>query len=101
MKRRHLAFLVVAIFASLGAQERTPNFIVNAPTPAVAKQIAQYAEHYRKQKAIEWLGREMPTWPQPCPLHVTVSMEPPSGATSFSFGGGGVQWQKMEIQGPL
>jgi hypothetical protein len=101
MKRRYLAFLAFAVFSSLGAQERSTNFVVNAATPAVAKQVAQYAEHYRKQKAIEWLGHEMPNWPQPCPLTVTVSMEPPSGATSFSFGAGHVQWQKMEIQGPL
>ncbi|MFO0965770.1 MAG: hypothetical protein U0793_09335 [Gemmataceae bacterium] len=101
MKRRFLPLLALVVFSSLGAQERTTNFVINAPTPAIAKQVAQYAEYYRKTKAIEWLGREMPNWPQPCPLTVTVTLEPPSGATSFSFGGGQVQWQKMEIQGPL
>jgi len=101
MNRRILGFVLLAAYFSMGAQVRTPNFVVSAPTPAIAQQVGQYAEHYRKEKAIAWLGKEMPPWPQPCPLHVTVSMEPPSGATSFSFGGGRVQWQKMEIQGPL
>lgn len=101
MKRRTLGIVLLLAYFSLGAQYRTTNFVVTAPTPAIAQQVGQYAEHYRKEKAIEWLGQEMPNWPQPCPLQVTVSMEPPSGATSFSFGGGRVQWQKMEINGPL
>jgi hypothetical protein len=44
----------------------------------------------------------MPPWPEPCPLYVTVTAEPPSGETSFSFGAqGGVLGQKMKIRGPL
>src|SRR5205823_3113945 len=70
MRRRFLPALVLAVFASLGAQQRTPNFVVSAPTQQIAQQIGQYAEHYRKQKAVEWLGQEMPNWPQPCPLQV-------------------------------
>src|SRR6267378_23698 len=101
MKRRYLGLVVLAVFSAMGAQQRSPNFIVNAPTPEIAQQLAQYAEHYRREKAIEWLGQEMPPWPQPCPLYATVCMEPPSGATSFSFGAGRVQWMKMEIRGPL
>lgn len=85
----------------MGAQYRTTNFIVIAQDAQVAKQVGDYAEVYRKDKAIMWLGQEMPTWPQPCPLQVTVSMEGPSGATSFHFGAGRVQSMKMEIQGPL
>src|SRR5262249_25675037 len=34
-------------------------------------------------------------------LYVQVTMEPPSGATSFQFGQGQVMSMKMEIQGPL
>jgi hypothetical protein len=94
-------WFLLAAFLSLGAQHRTTNFHVHAPTPQIAQQIGQYAEHYRREKAIEWLGREMPNWPQPCPLHVTVNMEGPSGATSFHFGQGTILSMKMEIQGPL
>ncbi|HYT93135.1 MAG TPA: hypothetical protein VEL76_30740 [Gemmataceae bacterium] len=102
MSRRPVICVLVAVFTSMGASYRTTNFMVHAPTPQVAQQVGQYAEHYRKQKAIEWLGYEMPNWPQPCPLYVQVSMDGPSGATSFVFAPqGGVASQKMEIQGPL
>lgn len=101
MRRPQLALLLFGVLASMGAQYRTPNFVVHAPTPQIAQQVGQYAEYYRKDKALLWLGREMPTWPQPCPLHVEVNMEGPSGATSFQFGQGQVLGMKMEIQGPL
>jgi hypothetical protein len=101
MNRRSLLFVLAGVFASMGAAFRTPNFVVHAPNAQVAQQVGQWAEHYRKEKALQWLGQEMPTWPQPCPLIVRVSMEGPSGATSFNFGQGQVLSQKMEIQGPL
>jgi hypothetical protein len=86
----------------MGASYRTPNFVVYAPNAQVAEQVGQWAEHYRKEKAREWLGHEMPNWPQPCPLHVQVTMSGPRGATSFQFAPqGGVQGQIMEISGPL
>jgi len=93
--------LIVTVFASMGSQYRTTNFHVHAADPQVAQLIGQWAEHYRKEKAILWLGQEMPNWPQPCPLHVDVNMQSPSGATSFQFGQGQVLSMKMEIQGPL
>lgn len=101
MRRRFLALLVVAVLASMGAQHRTPNFIVYASTAQVAQQVGQWAEHYRKEKALLWLGQEMPQWGQPCPLQVNVTMGPPSGATTFQFGQGAILSMKMEIQGPL
>lgn len=101
MRQRRLAVLLLAVLGSMGAQYRTPNFVVYAPNQEIAQQVGQYAEHYRKEKAVEWLGQEMPTWPQPCPLQVQVNMQGPSGATTFNFGPGGVQSMRMEIQGPL
>jgi hypothetical protein len=101
MQRRSLILVLVGVWASMGAQARTTNFLIYAPTPQIAQKVGEYAEHYRREKAIQWLGQEMPTWPQPCPLHVQVTMEPPSGATSFHFGHGQVLSMKMEIQGPL
>ncbi|MBM4072123.1 MAG: hypothetical protein FJ271_24830 [Planctomycetes bacterium] len=101
MNRRILYIVLANAFLSLGASYRTTNFVVHAPTPQIAQQVGQWAEHYRKEKARLWIGQEMPTWPQPCPLIVQVSMEGPSGATSFNFGPSGVMSQKMEIQGPL
>ncbi len=104
--RRRIVLALVSVFACMGAQYRTPNFIVNAPTPHIALRVGQWAEYYRKQKAIEWLGHEMPQWPQRCPLTVRVTMGGPSGATSFGFstdgyGNGVVMSQRMQIQGPL
>ena len=101
MRRPFSLLILIGALASMGAQHRTPNFLVHAPTPQIAQQIGQYAEHYRREKAVLWLGREMPPWSQPCPLHVQVGMEGPSGATSFHFGQGQVLSMKMEIQGPL
>ena len=101
MRRYFALALVVTVFASMGAQYRTTNFHVHAADPQVAQLIGQWAEHYRKEKAMLWLGQEMPNWPQPCPLHVEVNMQGPSGATSFHFGQGQVLSMKMEIQGPL
>src|SRR5688572_11551401 len=78
MRQRSIILVMLGALASLGAaQQRTQNFLVHAPTPQIAQQIAHHAEHYRREKALVWLGREMPPWPQPCPLHVQVTMDGP------------------------
>jgi hypothetical protein len=103
-----LALVLVAVGASMGPapqrpSSRTTNFAVYAPTPEIAARVGQWAEYYRKQKALEWLGYEMPNWPQPCPLIVKISMDGPRGATTFQYNhpGGGVLSQHMTIEGPL
>jgi hypothetical protein len=101
---RQLLILVIAVgsFCSLGANQRTANFIVSAETPAIAQQIGQAAEQFRKQLAIEWLGREMPTWAEPCPITVQVGNNlGAGGATSFMFERGEVYGWRMTIQGSL
>lgn len=84
----------------LAASYRTTNFIVEAPTPAFARQVGEEAERLRRQLALEWLGHELPNWTQPCPVRLQVS---PSlgagGATSFSFDRGEVFGWQMDIQG--
>ena len=101
LRRFSLLAVLFCAVPSMGAQYRTTNFYVNAPDAQIAKQFGDYAERYRKEKAMQWLGQEMPSWRQPCPLNVTINMEGPSGATSFQFGQGQVMGMKMEIQGPL
>src|SRR5262249_723670 len=54
-----------------------------------------------REKAQLWLGREMPPWPQPCPLKVTVTGNGSGGATSFAFDNGQVLGQRMHIEGTL
>jgi hypothetical protein len=93
-------FMLIGVLASLGASYPTTNFLVEAPTPQMAQQIGQAAEYYRKQKAIDWLGYEMPPWPERCPLRVHVTMGMPGGATSFAFDRGHVLGQRMDIEGP-
>jgi hypothetical protein len=97
--RRPFVLILLGALASLGAQYRTQNFLVEAPTPQIAQQVGQYAEHYRREKALQWLGYEMPPWPEPCPLRVTITMNGSSGATSFAFDRGHVLGMDMHIEG--
>jgi hypothetical protein len=102
MKAPRQLLLVLAVsVASMGASHRTTNFVVEASNAQVAQQVGQYAEKYRKEKALEWLGYEMPAWPQPCPLRVIVTPGGAGGATTFDFGGGTIRSQHMEVQGSL
>jgi hypothetical protein len=99
--RSPLVLVVFGALASLGASYRTTNFVVEAPTPQIAQQVGQYAEYYRREKALQWLGQEMPPWPEPCPLRVTVTMNGSGGATSFAFDRGQILGQDMHIEGSL
>ncbi len=86
--------------ASHAAGYKTTNFIVSAPTPALAKEIGDQAEACRRQLAIEWLGKEMPTWGKPCPINAKVAPNlGAGGATSFVFDRGEVFGWNMDIQG--
>jgi hypothetical protein len=99
--RRSIALVLAGALASLGAAHRTQNFYVEAPTDQIARQVGQYAEHYRREKALQWLGQEMPPWAQPCPLRVTVTMNGSGGATSFAFDRGHILSMDMHIEGTL
>jgi hypothetical protein len=99
-RQSHRLIFIACVILSLGASYPTTNFVVEASSPEVAEKVGKWAEYYRKEKAVQWLGREMPNWPTPCPLKVKVAPSGASGATSFNFSNGGV-WQTMEIEGPL
>ena len=85
------------------ADERvtTDNFEVSAPTRQLAEAFADRAEQFRKEKAEEWLGKEMPRWAKRCPLSVQVNPTRTGGATTFTFGRNGVDKQEMEIFGKV
>jgi hypothetical protein len=86
--------------AAVAAGYKTANFVVSAPTAALAKEIGDQAEVCRSELAIAWLGKELPPWAKPCPIHARV--EPnlgAGGATSFVFQHGEVFNWKMNIQG--
>src|SRR5262245_41948633 len=97
--RPSLLLVLAGTILSLGASYRTQNFVVEAPTPAFAQQVGQYAEQYRREKALLWLGQEMPAWGQPCPLRVTVTNNGSGGATSFAFDQGAILSIDMHIEG--
>jgi hypothetical protein len=96
------AAILCGALVSLGANYRTPNFVVSAPTETIAKQVGDTAEKCRRELAIEWLGKEMPKWAQPCPITAQVGDHlGAGGATSLVFDHGEVFGWQMNIQGPL
>jgi len=88
------------VSSSSGRSCRSQNFIVSAPTSRFAQQVCAEAERFRRELAIEWLGRELPPWQDKCPIRVKVA---PSlgagGATSFVFINNQPRRWNMEIQG--
>lgn len=108
--RRPIPFIALALFAiaapaSAQSRVQSENFIVEAANRELAEQFARAAEKYRREKAQEWLGYEMPNWPQKCPLRVKVTMGQTGGATTFTFGSNGqrstVSSQEMQIFGGM
>lgn len=105
--RRQLSALVAVLIApalASAANYDTANFSTDAPTAELAKKFGDMAEFYRKEKALEWTGREMPQWPRRCPLQVQITQGSAGGATTFTFGqtAGGkpiVSSLRMEIRG--
>jgi len=101
MTRILLSFVWIILCAlSIGAGYRTKNFVVTAPTSDLAKGIGDAAEYWRREMAIEWVGKEFPGWTKPCPISVRVGRNMGAGgATSFVFDKGEVFDWNMKIQG--
>jgi hypothetical protein len=99
--RSSILIVLAGALVSLAAEIRTRNFIVEAPTEAIARRAGEWAEYYRREKAIQWLGREMPPWNEPCPLKMTLTMNGSGGATNFQFDHGQIFSQDMHIEGSL
>jgi hypothetical protein len=93
-------WLAMLLAVSLGARSSTPNFVVETEDPQICMQIAQTAEAYRRDVAIQWLGNAMPNWSAPCVMTVQVGPQfGPGGATTFVFDRGEVFGWRMTIQG--
>ncbi|MCA9211728.1 MAG: hypothetical protein KDB27_01590 [Planctomycetales bacterium] len=100
--RSSIAFylLLVATGPIFAASHRTENFIVTAPNRQQAVQVAEAAERFRRDLSLEWLERELPRWPEPCPIRVDVDpRKGAGGATSFSFQNQQPFGWEMNIQG--
>ncbi|MBN2474893.1 MAG: hypothetical protein JXB62_09825 [Pirellulales bacterium] len=94
------ALLAAVLSVSMGARFRAPNFIVETADPKLAEQIATAAEQYRRDLAVEWLGKAMPNWSRPCMMTVRVGPNlGAGGATTFVFDRGEVYDWRMTIQG--
>lgn len=80
------------------------NFTVSATDPKLAQKVADEAERFRKELAIQWLGKELGPWSEKCPITVELGMHA-GGETSFAFvtdrsgRGTPISWQ-MKIFGP-
>src|SRR3954452_7078552 len=94
-----LALALLPILA--GASHRTTNFVVVADTPEIARQVGEHAEACRVSIAKAWLGKELPTWPAPCPIKVKITRSEAGGLTSFGFTRGKVSDQSMTVEGRL
>ena len=52
-----------------------------APDQAIAEAVVKQAEHFRKEAAREWLGRELPTGQGPTMITVVISSNEDDGLT--------------------
>ena len=76
------------------------NFIVFASSRAFAEEVLTAAEQFRRELAIHWLGKELPTWSERCPVHVTAAPHlGASGRTEFGPTAMGVGNWKMAVDG--
>lgn len=94
--------LVLCLLASVAeaARYQTTNFIINAPTPELAKEIGDTAEYWRQELAIKWLGKEMPPWSRACPIKADVAPHMGAGGvTTFVFDRGEVFDWNMTVTG--
>ena len=94
------AALAALLVVSMGARYPSANFIVETADAKFAARLAQAAEQYRHDLAIEWLGQALPRWSQPCLMTVRVGPHlGAGGATTFIFDRGEVFGWRMTIQG--
>lgn len=72
------------------------NFVVKAPTPAIADKICEAA-------ALEWMksNQDGKLLFKPIPIHCKVGQVGAGGSTTFSFAGGEVFGWQMNVQGSL
>lgn len=101
--RRSLRALTLFLLCRVacGATHTTENFVVTAPSQEIARKVANCAEFWRQELAMEWLGETLPNWYRPCPISVKVGQMGAGGSTTFTFENGEVFGWRMEVQGSL
>jgi len=91
--------LACLAMSNVAATYSSRNFVVNAPTPEMAQQIAERAEECRVEISNWWLGYELKPWFKPCVVTVQVGQMGSGGATTFAFSNGEVGDWNMNVQG--
>jgi hypothetical protein len=84
-----------------GAVHRSENFVVEADSAKVARQVAEAAEHLRLKLARQWLNVELPAWSSSCRI---VFREEPKGGrgwTTYTLFNGRVDQLQIRLDGPL
>ncbi len=88
------------MFAQREHVAHSENFIVFASSPEWAAQVAEVAEQHRRELAVYWLGKELPTWSERCPIHVHSSPQLGAGGeTQFTLLPDRVGRWMMTVQG--
>jgi hypothetical protein len=96
----HGALLVIVSVVSMGARYQSANFTVETADAKLAPRIAQVAEKYRHELAVEWLGQAMPNWSKPCTMTVQVGEQlVAGGATTSVYDRGTAFVWRMTVQG--
>lgn len=76
------------------------NFLVFAASPQLAQEVLDAAEQFRRELAVHWLGKELPTWSERCPVHVNAAPHlGASGRTEFGPTAMGIGNWKMAVDG--
>lgn len=105
--RTHVLATILAVcltpwsVLAAAAPYHSTNFTVYADSSEVAQEVGEKAEFWRRELALEWLGKEMPNWFRPCPIKVKVGKLGAGGMTTFSFDRGEVFGWNMQVQGTL
>ena len=99
--RPRLLLFLFGILPSLGAEYKSDNFRVEAPSSAIAKELGEAAEQCRKEQALAWLDKELPPWPQPCLIEVRITLDGRGGCSTFAFDKGKVTSRSIVLEGSL
>jgi hypothetical protein len=99
--RSRLLLLFFGVLPSLGAVYKSDNFQVEAPSSAIAKELGEAAEQYRKEQASAWLEKELPPWTQPCSIEVKITLDGRGGRSTFTFDKGKVVRRSIVLEGSL
>jgi hypothetical protein len=99
--RSSALLLLLGALSSVGAAYQTDNFVVEAASTSIARQVARAAERQRRELAVRWLGKELPEWAEPCTIEVHIAPGPVRGVSNFFFDNGAVTSLSIRLDGPL